>query len=74
MWRSNLALGYSHADLPSFVSRNLTQDVHSAHINLLWSPLPQATIGLEYLYTMRELQDGRDGDLNRILFSTRYSF
>jgi len=74
LWRSNLALGYSHADLPSFVSHNLTQDVRSAHINLLWSPLPQATVGLEYLYAMRELQDGRDGDLNRILFSTRFSF
>jgi len=74
IWRSNFALGYSHADLPAYVNNELTRDVFSAHANVIWNPLPQLNIGLEYLYAMRELQDGRDGDLNRIVFSTRFNF
>jgi len=74
VWRSNLALGYSHSNLPSYASQELTRDVFSAHANVVWNPVPQLNIGLEYLYAMRELQDGRDGDLNRVVFSTRFNF
>ncbi len=74
MWRSNLALGYSHTELPSYVNQSLTREVGSANINLLWSPLSQFTLGLEYLYAMRELDNGHRGDMNRILFSTRFNF
>lgn len=74
VWRSNFALGYSRTELPAYVNQSLTREVGSANINLLWSPLSQFTLGLEYLYAMRELEDGRRGDMNRILFSTRFNF
>lgn len=73
-WRSNFALGYSHIELPSYVNQSLTREVSSANTNLLWSPLSQFTLGLEYLYAMRELENGRHGDMSRILFSTRFNF
>ena len=73
-WRSNLALGYSRTDLPAYVNQALTREVSSANINLMWSPLTEFTLGLEYLYAVRELEDGRRGDMNRILLSTRFNF
>lgn len=72
--RSTAALSYSHADLPAYVSSSLTREARSAHINLLWNPLPQAMFGLEYIYALRELQDGQNGDLSRLQFSSRFNF
>lgn len=72
--RSSVAMSYSRADLPDYVSSSLTREARSAHINLLWNPLPQVMVGGEYIYGLRVLQDGQEGDLNRLQFSTRFSF
>ena len=73
-WRSNIALSYSLARLPDFVAGELTRESRSAHINLIWSPVSQVSMGLEYLYGMRQLNNGHDGELNRMQFSTRIAF
>ncbi len=73
-WRSSLTYGFSHADQPTFVNSVLNQQVQSIHANLLWSPISQTVMGVEYVYATRELLDGRSGDLQRVQFSARYNF
>lgn len=72
-WHSNLVYGIAHADQPGFAAtaNSLGQSLHA---NLLWTPSEQTMIGIEYIYGMRELVNGQNGDLNRIQFSTRFSF
>lgn len=73
-WRSTLAYGFVSSDQPAFVGDEATRQGQSVHSNLLWSPISQATIGLEYIYALRERIDGQDGDLHRLQFSTRFNF
>lgn len=73
-WRSTLTYGISRAEQPGFVNRLLTRQVQSLHANLLWSPVSQVVLGVEYIYATRELLDGRDGDLQRVQISARYNF
>jgi hypothetical protein len=42
--------------------------------NLFYSPLPKLDIGAEFRYAQRELENGTDGDLNRLQLTTKYSF
>ena len=73
-WRSSVTYGFAQADYPAFANSVLTRQVQSVHANLLWSPVSQAMLGVEYTYATRELIDGRDGVLQRVQFSARYSF
>lgn len=73
-WRSTLAYGFAHADQPDFVGGGMTQQIQSAHANLLWSPVSQTTFGVEYIYMQRDALDGRDGNVHRVQFSARYNF
>lgn len=73
-WRSTASYGFSQADQADFVNQVLSHQVQSLHANLLWSPVSQAMLGIEYIYANRELLDGRDGNLQRLQFSARYSF
>jgi hypothetical protein len=73
-WRSNIAYGFEQADLPRFVNDAMTKEAQSVHANLLWSPVAQATLGVEYIYGTRQLIDGRSGNLNRVQFSALYRF
>ena len=72
-WRSNLVYGFAQADQPSF-ARTANRRTQSVHANLLWSPITQTTIGLEYIYANRELVDAQNGELHRLQFSTRFNF
>lgn len=73
-WRSTVAYGYASADNPAITPGNINDEVQSAHLNLLWSPYAQATFGLEYLFATRDIFSGDDGELHRILFSSKFNF
>lgn len=73
-WQSNLTYGFIHANQPALAGNNITSQVQSIHANLLWSPISQIILGMEYIYATREVFDGRDGDLQRVQFSARYNF
>jgi hypothetical protein len=73
-WRSTLAYGFEQADQPTFVNQAMTRQAQSVHANLLWSPLPQATLGFEYIYGTRELIDGTNGNISRAQLSAKYNF
>ncbi|WP_446809903.1 DcaP family trimeric outer membrane transporter [Methylomonas sp. 2BW1-5-20] len=73
-WRSSVTYGFAQVDYPAYANAVLSRQVQSVHANLLWSPVSQAMLGLEYTYATRELIDGRDGVLQRVQFSAKYSF
>ncbi|MGZ4981959.1 MAG: DcaP family trimeric outer membrane transporter [Methylobacter sp.] len=73
-WRSTLIYGFSGSDQPAYVNTELTQQVQSLQANLLWSPVKEAMMGVEYIYATRQLIDNRDGALQRIQLSARYNF
>lgn len=72
-WRSTIAYGFARSDQPGFAA-SANRQAQSLHANLLWSPIMQTTIGLEYIYANRELVNGQNGELQRVQFSTRFNF
>lgn len=54
------------------LSPNKSSD--SFTLNLIYSPLPKLDIGAEYRMATRELENGADGDLDRLQLTTKYSF
>ena len=57
--------------------RRIAADVQRsryAALNLLWSPAPSWTMGMELLYGQQQLQNGRDADTLRLQGSLQYNF
>ncbi len=73
-WQSNITYGFVHANQIASAGNNITSQVQSVHANLLWSPISQTILGMEYIYATRDAFDGRDGELQRVQFSARYNF
>lgn len=69
-WRSTLAYGFSYAENVDFVPVTVSKWAQSAQFNLLWSPLPQTTFGLEYTYASRGLENNDNGHIHRMQFSS----
>ncbi len=72
-WRSNVEYGIAYAEQPGFAAV-ANQQTQSVHANLLWNPISQTTIGVEYIYANRELVNNQNGELHRVQFSTRFNF
>lgn len=74
-WRSNLTLGYLSVDNDtSLTGMGVTKKASSVHVNMIYSPQPKLSFGLEFLYADRELESGADGDMKRLQFSSKYAF
>ena len=73
-WRSNLVFSQSRVRIPKVVNPLLTKRASAAQFNVLFSPQPRLTLGVEYLHGSRRVFGGRDGELNRLLLSVRYNF
>lgn len=74
-WRSNVT--YSALDVDNDVSltgASATQKTSSMRVNLLYSPSKELTFGGEYTSATRELENGQQGDMDRLQFSAMYSF
>ena len=59
---------------PVGTAANTNKSSESAHLNLIWSSVARANLGLEYICARREIQDGSTGNLNRLQASAQYSF
>jgi hypothetical protein len=70
--RSTLALSALRAALPAGAASATNKSAQSAHLNLIWSTVAQANIGLEYLFARREIADRSTCTLNRLQVSTQY--
>lgn len=77
-WRSTFSVSASGADNPDTNdyagADSLAKSYQSFHANLNYLPTERMSIGGEYIYGNKELEDGRDGDLNRIQFAVKYGF
>jgi len=74
-WRSTAVLSWMEVDNPvRFTGTGVGESNWSGQVNLLYSPLPPLTVGVEYLTAERKLEDGRKGRLNRFQFTGKYAF
>ncbi len=79
MWSSKLRSTLSYAMEEYDNDTDLTgtganKSSDSWTINLFYSPIPKLDIGAEYRRANRELESGVDGDMDRLQFTTKYSF
>lgn len=72
-WRSNITLGTNSIDLPASAG-NQSKSASSFHVNLIRNVMPKLDVGAEIMYATRELEDGVDGDMTRVLLSAKYDF
>jgi hypothetical protein len=72
--RSNLVLSSAGENNPAGAPAITNKSTRSAHVNLIWSPVANSDLGLEYIYADRETQDGLNGHLNRLQASAKYAF
>jgi hypothetical protein len=74
-WRSTVDASVLYADNPSLVKGSaLNRDAQSFSVNLLYSPVPKWTVGLEFFHARRRLENGTDGWYERLQFSARWDF
>jgi hypothetical protein len=64
----------AHENNPAAAPANTNRSARSAHVNLIWSPVDHADVGVEYLYADRETEDGQKGHLDRLQASAKYAF
>lgn len=78
LWRSTFSVSASGADNPDtndFAGADsLAKSYQSFHANLNYLPTDKMSIGGEFIYGYKELEDGRDGDLSRLQFAVKYGF
>lgn len=73
-WRSNLLVGTQQVDNDETAGPLATKNASSVHVNLLWNPLTPVTLGGEYAYAKRNVENGLDGNMNRFQLSAKYAF
>jgi len=72
--RSSLVLSSAGESNPAGSPGNTNRSTHSAHVNLIWSPVSGSDLGVEYIYADRETEDGLSGHLTRLQASAKYTF
>lgn len=72
--RTNVVAGASFFDNDENQTATANAEIYSGYINLIWSPVPKADIGVEYIYGIREVEDGRQGEVSRFQVGTKYRF
>ena len=74
-WRSSVyfAMGDYDNDV-DYTGGRVNKSSQSWTFNTWYTPLPKLDIGAEFRYAERELENGTDGDLNRLQLTTKYSF
>lgn len=72
--RSTIALSALRSNNPAATAGSVNKAAQSAHVNVIWSPLAQVNLGVEYIHAMREIESGETGRLNRIQTSAQYVF
>src|SRR5438552_1173441 len=75
MLRSSLILSASGTDTPGGGTFNgFNKSARSAHANLILSPVPRVTLGMELIYEKRTVVDGDFGTLHRVQFAAQFLF
>lgn len=74
LWRSNLIFGQLTLQRNSALSAEAFRESRYGVFNLIWSPAPSWTMGMELLYGRLEQQGGARGDTVRVQGSLQYNF
>ena len=73
--RSSLILGASDTDTPGGGTFNgFNKSARSAHVNLIYSPVPRVNLGMELIGVKRTVVDGDYGVLRRVQFGAQFLF
>ncbi len=73
--RSTFFYSMEDYDNPSkYTGGGANKSSDSIGVNLFYSPVPKLDLGVAYRHANRELENGDDGDLDRVQFTTKYSF
>jgi outer membrane murein-binding lipoprotein Lpp len=72
--RSTIALSGLGSNNPAGTSGAVNKAAQSAHVNVIWSPIAQVNLGLEYIHAAREIENGQTGRLNRVQAAAQYTF
>jgi hypothetical protein len=74
-WRSNLSYALQHYDNDTALTgTGAGRSSNSWTFNLLYSPVPKLDVGGEFRHATRQLETGHSGSLDRLQFTTKYSF
>ncbi|MGH8054493.1 MAG: DcaP family trimeric outer membrane transporter [Stenotrophomonas sp.] len=52
----------------------VTEKAQSVRANLIYSPFPKLDLGMELSHALRRLENGQEGDMNRIHTHVKYNF
>lgn len=72
--RSTFKISGVAFDSPTGSSATATDGGSSAAVNLFWTPVKNATFGVEYVYADREVVDGQTGEGSRLSAQARFDF
>lgn len=73
--RSTAAFGYLDVDNPvEYTGTGVNSSNWSGQINLFYTPVDSLSFGIEYLMAEREIESGASGRLDRVQFTSKYSF
>ena len=72
--RSSLVLSGAGERNPAGTPGSTNAATRSAHVNLVWTPVPNVDVGVELIHATRTTEDGQDGRLNRLQASAKYTF
>jgi len=77
--RSTLALSYAGTDndIKNIQADDLykvNKDAYSLQLNLLWIPIKNALVGVEYAKAVRDVESGDKGYIDMLIFLVRYDF
>lgn len=72
--QSNIDFGLGKYNLNPEESPSANENLYSSHTNLIWTPIEKFLFGFEYAWGHREVHDGREGDLDRFMFTSMFYF
>ncbi len=74
-WRTTVDASVFYGDNPEVAKGSaLNRDAQSFSANVLYSPVPKWTVGVEWFHARRRLENGIDGWYQRLQFSARWDF
>ncbi|MBL4868439.1 MAG: porin [Pseudomonadales bacterium] len=72
-WASAVIFNTASADNLNAIG-GASEEVTTFHVNSTWRPTKPLRLGFEFIRAERETVAGTDGDLNRLIFSSKYHF